>query len=110
GIHFTKHILKEIRELGVNIVFITLHVGIRTLRQVSSEKIEEHKMHSEFFHMSKRAADTLTKAKENNQRIIAVGTTSTRTLETIAQENNGVFTESSGWTDIFIYPSYEFKA
>src|SRR5699024_10184547 len=110
GLHFTKQLLEEIRELGVNIVFITLHVGLGTFRPVSAEKIEEHKMHSEFFHMSKGAADTLTKAKENNQRIIAVGTTSTRTLETIAQENNGVFTESSGWTDIFIYPSYEFKA
>src|SRR5699024_1572499 len=69
-----------------------------------------HKIHSEFFHMSKGAVDTLIKAKENNQRIIAVGTTSTRTLETIAQENNCVFTESSGWTDIFIYSSYECKA
>jgi len=110
GLHFTPQLLEEIRELGVKVVFITLHVGLGTFRPVNAEKIEEHKMHSEFFHMSKEAADILTKAKENNQRIIAVGTTSTRTLETVVQENNGVFTESSGWTDIFIYPPYEFKA
>src|SRR5699024_1661193 len=97
-------------ELGVKVVFITLHVGLGTFRPVNAEKIEEHKMHSEFFHMSKEAADILTKAKENNQRIIAVGTTATRKLETVVQENNGDVTESSGSTDIFIYPPYEFKA
>lgn len=110
GLHFTNELLEEIRDIGVEIVFITLHVGLGTFRPVNAENIENHKMHAEFYYMSKEAADTLTHAKDNNQRIIAVGTTSTRTLETIAQNNGGTFKESSGWTDIFIYPPYEFQA
>ncbi|SFA69138.1 S-adenosylmethionine--tRNA ribosyltransferase-isomerase [Lentibacillus halodurans] len=110
GLHFTNELLDEIRAMGVTIEFITLHVGLGTFRPVSVEKIEEHKMHAEFYQMSKKTADTLSSVKENGGRIISVGTTSTRTLETIVRDNNGKFTESSGWTDIFIYPPYEFQA
>ncbi|WP_164216337.1 tRNA preQ1(34) S-adenosylmethionine ribosyltransferase-isomerase QueA [Virgibacillus sp. YIM 98842] len=110
GLHFTKALLDEIKDMGVRIVFITLHVGLGTFRPVSAETIEEHNMHAEFFHMSKGAADILNKVKENGGKIFSVGTTSTRTLETIMRDNEGIFTESTGWTDIFIYPPYEFKA
>jgi S-adenosylmethionine:tRNA ribosyltransferase-isomerase len=110
GLHFTNELLAEIKEMDVDIVFITLHVGLGTFRPVSAETIEEHKMHAEFYHMSKGAAEKLNELKENNGKIISVGTTSTRTLETIMRDNQGVFRESSGWTDIFIYPPYEFKA
>lgn len=110
GLHFTDELLEEIKQTGVNVVFITLHVGLGTFRPVSAETIEEHKMHSEFYYMSKETADILTETKENNHRIIAVGTTSTRTLETIARDHHGKLTEASGWTDIFIYPPYQFQA
>ncbi|GGB28401.1 tRNA preQ1(34) S-adenosylmethionine ribosyltransferase-isomerase QueA [Virgibacillus dakarensis] len=109
GLHFTNELLDEIREMGVTIAFITLHVGLGTFRPVSVEKIDEHKMHSEFYHMTKETAATLTNVKENNGRIISVGTTSTRTLETIVRDH-GKFQEASGWTDIFIYPPYQFRA
>ena len=109
GLHFTEELLKEIKEKGVDIVSITLHVGLGTLRPVSVEDVKTHKMHSEFYQMSKEAADILNKAKKENRRIIAVGTTSTRTLETIMSLYNE-FKACSGWTDIFIYPGYEFKA
>lgn len=109
GLHFTKELLKEIKEKGVDIVSITLHVGLGTFRPVSVEDVKTHKMHSEFYQMSKEAADILNKAKKENRRIIAVGTTSTRTLETIMSLYNE-FKACSGWTDIFIYPGYEFKA
>jgi S-adenosylmethionine:tRNA ribosyltransferase-isomerase len=110
GLHFTEELLEEIKAMGVTIAFITLHVGLGTFRPVSVDNIDEHKMHSEFYVMTKETADTLTKVKENGGRIISVGTTSTRTLETIARDNNGNLVESSGWTDIFIYPGFEFKA
>ncbi|QKY69564.1 tRNA preQ1(34) S-adenosylmethionine ribosyltransferase-isomerase QueA [Lentibacillus sp. CBA3610] len=110
GLHFTNELLDEIRAMGVSIEFITLHVGLGTFRPVSAEKIEEHKMHAEFYHMSRETADALASVKNNGGRIISVGTTSTRTLETIVRDNNGIFVESSGWTDIFIYPPYEFQA
>lgn len=109
GLHFTKELLKAIEEKGINICYITLHVGLGTFRPVNEEDVTKHKMHSEFYHMSKEAADILNNAKENNKRIIAVGTTSTRTLETIMSKYN-CFKETSGWTDIFIYPGYTFKA
>ncbi|WP_156291179.1 tRNA preQ1(34) S-adenosylmethionine ribosyltransferase-isomerase QueA [Oceanobacillus salinisoli] len=109
GLHFTTALLEEIKEIGVTIAFITLHVGLGTFRPVSVDKIEEHEMHAEFFQMTKETAETLNRVKENGGRIISVGTTSTRTLETIARDH-GEFVESSGWTDIFIYPPYEFKA
>ncbi|WP_026906320.1 tRNA preQ1(34) S-adenosylmethionine ribosyltransferase-isomerase QueA [Paucisalibacillus globulus] len=110
GLHFTKELLEEIKDMGVTIAFITLHVGLGTFRPVSVENIDNHKMHSEFYMMSKETAETLTKIRENGGRIISVGTTSTRTLETIARDHNGQFAESSGWTDIFIFPGFEFKA
>lgn len=109
GLHFTKELLKAIEEKGINICYITLHVGLGTFRSVNVEDVTKHKMHSEFYHMSKEVADILNNAKKNNKRIIAVGTTSTRTLETIMSKYN-CFKETSGWTDIFIYPGYTFKA
>ena len=109
GLHFTKELLEEIKNKGVNIAYITLHVGLGTFRPVSVETVEEHEMHSEYYNMSKEVATLLNETKKNGKRIISVGTTSTRTLETIMQKYNE-FTECSGWTNIFIYPGYEFKA
>lgn len=109
GLHFTKELLKEIEAKGVNICYITLHVGLGTFRPVKVDKVEDHKMHSEYYHMSQEVADILNKTKANNHRIISVGTTSTRTLETI-RSKYPTFKEDSGWTDIFIYPGFEFKA
>ena len=108
GLHFTKELLKQIEDLGVTICYITLHVGLGTFRPVNVEDVTKHKMHSEFYSMNKETADTLNKAKEENRNIVAVGTTTTRTLETIMTKYN-TFKECSGWTDIFIYPGYEFK-
>lgn len=110
GLHFTNELLDEIQAIGVNIAFITLHVGLGTFRPVSVDHIDDHKMHAEFYQMSKETAELLTDVKQNSGRIISVGTTSTRTLETIIQDNNGAFVETSGWTDIFIYPPYKFQA
>lgn len=109
GLHFTKELLEEVEQKGVNIAYVTLHVGLGTFRPVNVSKIEDHKMHSEYYHMTKEVADLLNKTKKNNKKIIAVGTTSTRTLETIMAKYNE-FRECSGNTDIFIYPPYEFKA
>lgn len=108
GLHFTKELLKQIEEKGVNIAYVTLHVGLGTFRPVSVDNIEEHEMHSEFYSMTKEVADLLNKTKKEGHNIIAVGTTSTRTLETIASQYNE-FKECNGWTNIFIYPGYEFK-
>ena len=109
GLHFTNELLGQIANKGVKICYITLHVGLGTFRPVTVSDVTTHKMHSEFYSMSKEVADTLNKAKEQKRRIISVGTTSTRTLETIMAKY-GEFKEVSGWTDIFIYPGYEFKA
>lgn len=109
GLHFTKELLKKIEDKGVNIAYVTLHVGLGTFRPVSVDTIEEHKMHSEHYQMTKEVAELLKETKKNNHKIIAVGTTSTRTLETIMTKYNE-FKECSGWTDIFIYPGYKFKA
>lgn len=109
GLHFTKELLDKIEQKGVHIAYITLHVGLGTFRPVQVDTIEEHKMHSEFYSMTKEVADTLNKAKEENRKIISVGTTSTRTLESIMSKYN-TFKECSGFTDIFIYPGYKFKA
>ncbi|MDD6770198.1 MAG: tRNA preQ1(34) S-adenosylmethionine ribosyltransferase-isomerase QueA [Inconstantimicrobium porci] len=108
GLHFTKDLLEKIKEKGINIVYLTLHVGLGTFRPVKVDKIEEHHMHSEYYHLTKEAADIINATKENGGRVIAVGTTSTRTLETIGDEN-GMVREASGWTDIFIYPGYKYK-
>lgn len=109
GLHFTESLLKEIADKGVHIAFITLHVGLGTFRPVSSDDVEGHDMHAEFYIMTEETANLLNKVRNSGGRIITVGTTSTRTLETIASSGNGRFTASSGWTDIFIYPGYEFK-
>ena len=109
GLHFTKELLQKIEDKGVNIAYITLHVGLGTFRPVSVSKVEDHEMHSEYYQMSKEVADLLTETKKNGKKIISVGTTSTRTLETI-MTLYGEFRECSGWTDIFIYPGYQFKA
>ena len=108
GLHFTKELLKEIENKGINIAFVTLHVGLGTFRPVSVEKVEDHEMHSEYYQMTKEVAELLNETRKNKHKIIAVGTTSTRTLETIMNKYNE-FKECSGWTDIFIYPGYEFK-
>lgn len=110
GLHFTEQLLADIKAKGVSVVFITLHVGLGTFRPVNVDTIEEHDMHAEYYQMSSEVATELNRIRESGGRIISVGTTSTRTLETIAGANNGKFARSSGWTDIFIYPGYEFKA
>ena len=109
GLHFTNELLDRIREKGVLVENITLHVGLGTFRPVEVEDVTKHKMHSEYYEMSKETADILNKAKKNGNKIIAVGTTTTRTLETILNLYPE-FKECSGWTDIFIYPGYTFKA
>ena len=109
GLHFTKELLEEIEKKGIHICYITLHVGLGTFRPVSVDNVEEHEMHSEFYQMSREVAEVLTETKKQGKRIISVGTTSTRTLETIMSVY-GEFRECSGWTNIFIYPGYEFKA
>ena len=108
GLHFTKELLKRIEKKGINIAYITLHVGLGTFRPVSVERVEDYEMHSEFYSMSKEVAELLNNTRKNGKRIIAVGTTSTRTLETITSKYNE-FRECHGWTNIFIYPGYEFK-
>ena len=110
GLHFSNELLDEIKAMGVTIAFITLHVGLGTFRPVSADTIDNHEMHAEFYRMSKDTAETLTNIKRAGGRIISVGTTSTRTLETIARDHDGAFVESSGWTDIFIHPPYHFRA
>lgn len=108
GLHFTEELLEELKAKGVHIAFITLHVGLGTFRPVSVDKIEEHDMHAEFYQVSEGTARLLNEVRENGGRIITVGTTSTRTLETISSKH-GRFVEENGWTNIFIYPGYEFK-
>ncbi|MGD6895153.1 tRNA preQ1(34) S-adenosylmethionine ribosyltransferase-isomerase QueA [Bacillus infantis] len=110
GLHFTEELLDEIREKGVHIAFITLHVGLGTFRPVSVEDIHDHSMHAEYYQVTEGTARLLNEVRENGGRIITVGTTSTRTLETIADANEGRFEAGSGWTSIFIYPGYRFKA
>lgn len=109
GLHFTNDLLEKIKEKNIQILFVTLHVGLGTFRPVKVDNVLEHKMHSEKYSMSKEVAKALNEAKKNNKRIISVGTTTTRTLETIYHKY-GQFTECSGETDIFIYPGFEFKA
>ena len=108
GLHFTKELLKKIEEKGIKVCYVTLHVGLGTFRPVNVEDVTKHKMHSEFDSMTKETADILNNAKKEGKNIVAVGTTTTRTLETIMNKYNE-FKECSGWTDIFIYPGYKFK-
>ncbi|GEN82360.1 S-adenosylmethionine:tRNA ribosyltransferase-isomerase [Sporosarcina luteola] len=109
GLHFTEAILQEIKDKGVGVEFITLHVGLGTFRPVSSDTIEEHTMHSEYYSVNESTANAINEAKANGGNIIAIGTTSARTLETIASQNNGKIISTSGWTSIFIYPGYTFS-
>ena len=109
GLHFTKELLKKIEDKGINIAYVTLHVGLGTFRPVQVDNIKDHKMHTEYYEMSKTTADLLTETRKNGKRIIAVGTTSVRTLESVYNKY-GCFKECRGDTDIFIYPGYEFKA
>ena len=108
GLHFTQELLNEIKNKGINIAYITLHVGLGTFRPVNVEDVTRHKMHSEYYIMSEDVANLLNNTRESGHKIIAVGTTSTRTLETIASLY-GKFKGCSGWTEIFIYPGYKFK-
>lgn len=108
GLHFTPELLEKIKEKGVKIAKVTLHVGLGTFRPVKVEDVTNHHMHSEFYMISKEAADIINTTKANGKRIISVGTTSTRTLESVADEH-GMVRETSGWTEIFIYPGYQFK-
>lgn len=107
GLHFTKELLQKIKEIGCEEVFVTLHVGLGTFRPVSEAKIEDHKMHKEFYTVSQEAADAVNKAKAEGRRIIAVGTTAVRTLEAVGAD--GQLHAGSSWTNIFIYPGYKFR-
>lgn len=109
GLHFTTELLKKIEDKGVKLVYLTLHVGLGTFRPVSEENIEDHKMHSEFYRLTEDAAKTLNEVKANGGRIVATGTTSIRTLETIGTKFNGEIRADSGWTDIFIKPGYKWQ-
>ena len=108
GLHFTKDLLDEIEEKGIKLAYLTLDVGLGTFRPVSVEDVNEHKMHSEFYTLSQETADIINEACESGHRVIATGTTSIRTLESVYKKC-GKITEDSGWTDIFIYPGFEYK-
>lgn len=108
GLHFTDELLNDIKKKGIEIAFVTLHVGLGTFRPVKVDDIENHKMHSEYYTVTKEAADKINYAKENGKKVICVGTTSCRTIES-ASDENGKLVEKKGWTDIFIYPGYKFK-
>ena len=109
GLHFTNELLDKIKQKGANIVYLTLHVGLGTFRPVSVENIEDHDMHSEYYTLDEETANVINETKKNGGRVFSVGTTSTRTLETIARDNDGEIVPASGWTNIFIYPGFEFK-
>ena len=108
GLHFTEELLEEIRQMGVNIAHVTLHVGLGTFRPVKVDDVEKHHMHSEFYVVEEDQAELINETRKNGGRIISVGTTSCRTLESAADEN-GNLQAKSGWTEIFIYPGYQFK-
>lgn len=108
GLHFTKELLQQIKDKGVDIAHVTLHVGLGTFRPVKVDNILDHHMHSEFYIVDQEAADKINAAKARGNQVISVGTTSTRTIESVADEN-GFMRAASGWTDIFIYPGYQFK-
>ena len=109
GLHFTEELLEQIAAKGVNLVYLTLHVGLGTFRPVSVDSLDDHEMHSEFYSLSEEAAHTLRQVKANGGRVIAVGTTSIRTLETIGSKFQGQIQADSGWTNIFIKPGYDWK-
>ncbi|MCH5462575.1 tRNA preQ1(34) S-adenosylmethionine ribosyltransferase-isomerase QueA [Lactobacillus sp. LC28-10] len=109
GLHWTKELLQKVQDKGVKLVYLTLHVGLGTFRPVDEKNIEDHKMHSEFYQLSEESAKTLNEVRKNGGRIIATGTTSIRTLETIGTKFNGEIKADSGWTDIFIKPGYRWQ-
>ncbi len=109
GLHFTTELLEEIKAKGVKLAFVTLHVGLGTFRPVSVDSIDDHEMHSEFYRISQETADIINDVKKNGGKVVAVGTTSTRTLETVSSKFGGKLQEDSGWTSIFIYPGYNFS-
>ena len=109
GLHFTEDLLQKIEDKGVHLVYLTLHVGLGTFRPVSVDNLDEHEMHSEYYQFSQEAADTLNQVKAKGGRVVAVGTTSIRTLETIGNKFDGHLKADAGWTNIFIKPGYEFK-
>lgn len=108
GLHFTKELLQKVKDMGVKVEFVTLHVGLGTFRPVSADRVVDHKMHSEHYLLPQETADVINETKKNGGRVIAVGTTSCRTLESVAAKE-GCIKESEGWTDIFIYPGFQFK-
>ncbi|EAE6206615.1 tRNA preQ1(34) S-adenosylmethionine ribosyltransferase-isomerase QueA [Listeria innocua] len=110
GLHFTEELLAQISAKGVEIIFVTLHVGLGTFRPVDVEDTQNHKMHSEFYRLTEESADRINKIKSAGGKVVAVGTTSIRTLETIASRHDGKLIAESGWTDIFISPGYQFQA
>lgn len=109
GLHWTKDLLQKVQDKGIKLVYLTLHVGLGTFRPVDEERIEDHKMHSEFYRLDEDSAKTLNEVRKNGGRIIATGTTSIRTLETIGTKFNGEIHADSGWTDIFIKPGYQWQ-
>ncbi len=109
GLHFTTELLEEIRGKGVDIASITLHVGLGTFRPVTAERVEDHRMHAEYYEVGEEAAEKIRAARKRGGRVVAVGTTSVRTLETVAGLH-GRIVPAKGWTDIFIYPGYRFRA
>lgn len=109
GLHWTKALLQKVQDKGVKLVYLTLHVGLGTFRPVDEKNIDDHKMHSEFYRLSEESAKTLNEVRANGGRIVATGTTSIRTLETIGSKFNGEIKADSGWTDIFIFPGYQWK-
>lgn len=110
GLHFTNELLERIKEKGVRLATVTLHVGLGTFRPVKVEEVTEHHMHSEYYFIEEEQAKIISDTKKNGGRVIGVGTTSCRTLETVARDHCGEIVPCSGWTDIFIYPGYQFKA
>ncbi|MGM0435989.1 MAG: tRNA preQ1(34) S-adenosylmethionine ribosyltransferase-isomerase QueA [Bacillota bacterium] len=109
GLHFTETYLQKLKAMGITLAYVTLHVGLGTFRPVSVEDVTSHVMHEEYYSVSKDTADVINQAKEESRRVVAVGTTSLRTLETVAKKD-GHISEESGWSRLFIYPPYEFKA
>ena len=108
GLHFTEELLQQIKDKGVDIAFVTLHVGLGTFRPVKVDDVLEHEMHSEYYMVDKEAAQKINNAKKNGHNVVCVGTTSCRTVESATNEE-GIIEETSGWTNIFIYPGYKFK-
>ena len=108
GLHFTEKLIDELKNKGVSVDYITLHVGLGTFRPVRTENVEDHDMHSEYFELNEEVVKKIKETKDKGGRVIAVGTTVTRTLESVANQNNGEIVASKGWTDIFIYPGYNF--